>query len=60
MKLEKAIETASDPTWLDLTLHDPDFTNALKLLIEAGSRIQSSRLDSWSGEQPLLPGETKE
>ncbi|MBA7588885.1 hypothetical protein ES708_30955 [subsurface metagenome] len=60
MKLPKAIEIAKDPTWLDLTLHDPDFTDALKILIEAGTRITHLRHIGAFNVMDLLPGETKE
>ena len=34
--------------------------DALKLIIEAGKRIQHKRLDHWVLITPLLPGETEE
>jgi len=60
MTLEKAIKIASDPTWLDLTLHDPDFTDALKLLIDVGSLLIHLRHVGAFNVKDLLPGETKE
>lgn len=59
MKLPKAIEITSDPAWQDLTLHDPDFQEALRLLTEAGKRIQDIRTHKAYSMFPLLPGETE-
>lgn len=60
MKLAKAIEVASDPTWQDLTLHDPDFKQALRILISGGKVIQYKRADSLYVLPRLLPEETEE
>ncbi|MBA7552351.1 hypothetical protein ES705_44912 [subsurface metagenome] len=60
MKLEKAIEIASDPTWRDLTLHDPDFEQALRLLISGGKIIQWKRANPSYVLPRLLPEETEE
>ena len=60
MKLEKAIEIASDPTWQDLTLHDPDFKQALRLLISGGKVIQWKRANPSYVLPRLLPEETEE
>jgi hypothetical protein len=60
MTLEKAIEIASDPAWQDLTLHDPDFKQALWLLISGGQIIQWKRTNPAYVLPRLLPGETKD
>ncbi len=60
MKLEKAIEILSNPSPLDLTLHNPDFADALKLLISGGKVIQYKRAFPSYVLPRLLPGETKE
>ena len=58
MKLEKAIEIADDleRTYAPVLL--PHRKEALKLLIEAGKRIYTSRHSKHHGDKKLLPGET--
>ena len=55
-KAVKIVTQATQPTGLGVS---PDFLEALKLLIEAGKRIQAYR--SWGSEPSgeLLPGETE-
>ena len=59
MNLQKAIEIQEVELKTAELQTDPDFYNALKLLIEAGKRTIARREElSWKYE-PLLPGETE-
>jgi len=56
--LGEAIETVVEYTFSDSCILDTTLRDALKLLIEAGKRIQAKRLDHWVLITPPLPGET--
>jgi len=60
MKLAKAIEVVSDPTWQEIALVDPDVKDAIRLLISAGKVIQWKRANHLYVLPRLLPGETEE
>lgn len=60
MKLEKAIEIVSQETKTYKLLRNPDLTDALKLLIEAGKRIKLGRKGVQRFAHTLLPGETRD
>lgn len=60
MKLEKAIEILEDYVKPTGFIPHKDFSDAIKLLIEAGKRIHVLRLISTNEANHLLPGETEE
>jgi len=60
MTLQEAIEIASDSAGDGIAMLDENWINALKLLIEAGKRIQHLRGYSMTQVDTRLPGETKE
>jgi len=60
MKLERAIEIGQDCTQGALLGISQETKDALKVLIEAGKFIESSRLIQSTKNVVLLPGETEE
>lgn len=60
MTIDEAIELLTD---LDKRGHfalGDDITPAIKLGIEALKRVKGARLDPYTRQQQLLPGETKD
>jgi len=60
MKIDKAIEIVTDLTYYSYTGNPQDELDALKLLIEAGKRLNELRTPSSGDPHLPLPGETKE
>lgn len=60
MKLSEAIKILYDIAYLGIPTNNQKSQDALKLLIEAGKRIQANREHSIPGPMFLLPGETLE
>ena len=60
MTIDEAVKTLCDPTYQDLTLHDPKFEAACNLGSEALKEVQKARSGDPALDGELLPGETKE
>lgn len=60
MTLQEAIEIGTQYTKGTDLMYLPKFPDALRLLIEAGKRIQECRLADHMIREDWLPGETKD
>ena len=60
MKIDKAIKFLEDDVTVLLLREEPDFTDAVKLGIEALKRVKEARQRVYFISRALLPGETND
>ena len=60
MKLKKAIEIQTDYINDPISFSSIDLPDAMKLVIEAGKRLENMRLSPCTTADELLPGETED